>query len=193
MMFRNNTSERKKNIMIKKIPNILTICRILLIPVIVVAFYLDGKFSNLLAAIIFIFASITDYLDGMLARMWHAQTQFGRILDPIADKLLVVATLVMMIHTDKAPVIPALLILLREILVSGLREHLSAINISVPVTNLSKIKTAIQMIAIITLILGNVFWFPHVTLFIGQVLIWVAAILTLITGYAYCREGFKNI
>ena len=179
--------------MIKKIPNILTVMRILLIPVIVVAFYLDGKISSILVATIFIFASITDYLDGMLARMLKAHSQFGKVLDPIADKLLVVATLVMLIHFNKAPVIPALLILLREILVSGLRENLSSLNVSLPVTQLAKFKTMVQMVAIILLIVGHLFYFPNIAIMFGQVMLWVAAILTLITGYAYCREGFRYL
>ena len=179
--------------LVKQIPNILTVLRIILIPIIVLAFYLDGKISSILVAAIFIFASITDYLDGMLARALKAQSQFGKVLDPIADKLLVVATLVMLIHFGKAPVIPALLILLREILVSGLRENLSAISVSLPVTKLAKFKTGVQMVAIIVLILGHLFFFPAFMVLLGKFLIWLAAVLTLITGYAYCREGFKHL
>lgn len=178
---------------VKQIPNFLTILRVLLIPVIVVAFYLDGKISSILAAAIFVFASITDYLDGFLARILKAQSRFGRILDPIADKLLVVATLVMLIHFNRAPVIPALLILLREILVSGLRENLSSLDISLPVTNLAKVKTAIQMIAIVVLIVGHLFYYPNFSIILGQVLLWTAAVLTLITGYVYCKAGIKYL
>lgn len=178
---------------IKQIPNFLTILRVLLIPVIVVAFYLDGKISSILAATIFVFASITDYLDGLLARALKAQSRFGRILDPIADKLLVVATLVMLIHFNRAPVIPALLILLREILVSGLRENLSSLDISLPVTNLAKVKTAIQMIAIVVLIVGHLFYYPNFSIMLGKALLWIAAALTLITGYAYCKAGMRHL
>lgn len=178
---------------VKQIPNFLTVLRMLLIPIIVIAFYLDGKVSSILAAAIFIFASITDYLDGMLARVLKAQTQFGKVLDPIADKLLVVATLVMLIHFNRAPVIPALLILLREILVSGLRENLSSLDISLPVSKLAKIKTTIQMIAIIVLILGHLFYYPQISIVMGQALLWLAAILTLITGYAYCKAGIRHL
>lgn len=164
-----------------------------MIPVLVISFYLNGKFANLLATFIFLFASITDYFDGFLARILEAHSHFGRILDPIADKLLVASALVMLIHFDRAPVIPTLLILCRELLVSGLREHLAEFKVSLPVTKLSKIKTAMQMIAIVILLLGEPVLGSHIWVMIGEIFIWVAAILTLITGYAYCREGFKHI
>lgn len=179
--------------MIKKIPNILTIMRMFMIPIIIGAFYLDGKLSSIMAAAIFTFASITDYLDGALARALKAQTKFGRVLDPIADKLLVVATLVMLIHFDKAPVIPTLLILLREILVSGLRENLSSAKVVIPVSNLAKLKTAVQMIAIVTLIIGHILYYPELILSLGRILLWIAAILTIITGYSYCKVGMKHL
>jgi cardiolipin synthase (CMP-forming) len=174
----------------RELPNILTVLRILLIPVIMFSFFLETKTGYWVAASIFIFASITDYFDGMLARALNAQTSFGRILDPIADKLLVAATLMMMVSYEKAPVIPAILILCREIVVSGLREYLAQFKLGMPVSGAGKIKTAIQFIAIFVLIISQN---DSIIYKFGEVLIWVAAILTLITGYAYCKEGFRKI
>lgn len=176
----------------KDIPNTLTILRIVLIPVLILSFYLEGQLSNWVAAIIFAFASLTDYFDGLLARRFNAHTSFGRMFDPIADKLLVAATLVMLVHTNKVHVVPAILILCREITVSGLREYLAAFKFSMPVTRLAKVKTGIQMLAIIILLLGEeATGWPHVD-FIGNIAIWLAAALTLVTGYAYLREGLKR-
>ncbi len=178
--------------MLKTIPNYLTLLRIALIPVLIVAFYLDGKAAHWVTAIIFIFASITDYLDGLIARRYNAHSSFGKVFDPIADKLLVVSTLVMLVHFDRAHFIPCLLILLREITVSGLRESLAEFKVSIPVSNLAKAKTALQMVAIIILLLGEkVTLIPNLDL-IGKILIWSAAILTLVTGYVYLREGLKT-
>lgn len=179
--------------MIKEIPNFLTLSRIFLIPVVVLSFYLEGKLANYIAASIFIFASITDFFDGYLARVLKAQSNFGRMLDPIADKLLVASTLMMLVHFDRAPVIPTIAILCREILVSGLREYLAELKVSLPVSKLGKVKTAMQMVAIIILLLGNkILPIPYIDT-IGEVVLWGAAILTLITGYIYWKERLKYI
>jgi len=179
----------------KDIPNILTLVRILLIPILVSVFYVESKFAHYIAASIFVFASITDYFDGFLARIWKVQSNFGKMLDPIADKLLVAATLMMMVDKGIAPVLPTLVILCREILVSGMREHLAGLrmNFSIPVSNLAKVKTAAQMIAIVILLLGESTTGIPYTNILGKVAIWVAAILTVVTGYAYLREGIKNV
>jgi CDP-diacylglycerol--glycerol-3-phosphate 3-phosphatidyltransferase len=179
--------------MLKELPNFLTILRIILIPVVVASFYIQGNFANYIAAAIFTFASITDYFDGYLARLLKVQSNLGKMLDPIADKLLVASTLMMLVHFDRAPIIPSIAILCREILVSGLREHLAELKISIPVTSLSKIKTAVQMVAIIVLLLGEkTTGIPYID-YVGTLALWVAAILTLFTGYVYWKEGFKNI
>ncbi|MBA8666695.1 CDP-diacylglycerol--glycerol-3-phosphate 3-phosphatidyltransferase [Candidatus Jidaibacter acanthamoebae] len=179
--------------MLKELPNFLTVLRILLIPVLVLSFYLEGKLSHYIAASIFIFASITDFFDGYLARVLKAQSNFGKMLDPIADKLLVASTLMMLVHFGHAPVIPTIAILCREILVSGLREYLAEFKVSIPVSKLGKVKTAVQMAAIIILLLGNkVLPIPYLDR-IGEIALWVAAVLTLITGYAYWKERFKYI
>ncbi|MCL4149514.1 UNVERIFIED_CONTAM: hypothetical protein GTU68_066383, partial [Idotea baltica] len=136
----------------KDIPNSLTILRIALIPILVLSSYLEGPLASWVAAIIFAFASLTDYFDGLLARRFNAHSSFGKMFDPIADKLLVASTLVMLVHFDKVHVIPAVLILCREITVSGLREYLAEFKFSIPVTNLAKVKTGIQMVAIVILL-----------------------------------------
>ncbi len=177
----------------RNIPNILTSLRIFLIPILVSAFYIDSKIAHYIAVIIFIFASITDFFDGFLARAWKVHSNFGKVLDPIADKLLVASTLMMMVDRNIAPVLPALVILCREILVSGMREFLAElkVKVSLPVNHLTKIKTAAQMIAIIILLLGKeTTGIPHSNL-IGQISIWLAAVLTVITGYEYLRQGIN--
>jgi cardiolipin synthase len=171
---------------IKSIPNALTVLRIILIPILIVSFYLEGKMPHYVSAGIFIFASITDYVDGVLARYWKAQSNFGRMLDPIADKMLVASTLLMLVDQRIAPVIPIVIILCREIFVSGMREYLGSIQKAVPVRFVGKLKTAIQMIAIITLLLGENSVF-------GECCLWVAAILTLLSGAFYFTEGLKHI
>jgi len=179
--------------MLKNIPNILTISRIVMIPILIASFYLNGKIANIIASLIFIFASITDFFDGMLARALKAQSKFGKVLDPIADKLLVAAALVMLIHLQRAPFIPALLILCREILISGLREHLAEFKIDLPVSGLAKLKTALQMVAIVILILGKPVLGSYILIYIGKVCLWCAAVLTLATGYLYMRAGLKHL
>ena len=120
-------------------------------------------------------------------------SSFGRMLDPIADKMLVAATLVMMVDYEKCPVIPAILILSREIFVSGLREYLAGLKLSMPVTSLSKLKTVIQFIAITILIIADQQDYGFNLYTFGEISIWIAASLTLFTGYAHCRIGFKHI
>jgi CDP-diacylglycerol--glycerol-3-phosphate 3-phosphatidyltransferase len=171
---------------IKSIPNALTVLRIILIPILIISFYLEGKMSHYVSAGIFIFASITDYVDGVLARYWKAQSNFGRMLDPIADKMLVASTLLMLVDQRIAPVIPIVIILCREIFVSGMREYLGSIQKAIPVRFVGKLKTAIQMVAIITLLLGENGVF-------GEACLWVAAILTLLSGAFYFVEGLKHI
>jgi cardiolipin synthase (CMP-forming) len=179
--------------MVKSIPNFLTILRILLIPVLVASFYFEGVCAHYVAAGIFIFASITDYIDGSLARRLKAQSDFGRMFDPIADKMLVAATLVMLVEYKIAPTLPIIAILCREIFVSGMREYLAAQRVRLRVNFLGKVKTAIQMIAITILLLGNQATHFMYTEDIGYVAIWVAAVLTLISGYAYLKEGLRHV
>ena len=175
--------------------NILTLSRIIVIPIIVVLIYLKSPFYGWIAFILFCLASITDYFDGYLARIRNEVSSLGTFLDPIADKLLVAS--VILILTAKEVIadwetIPALIILLREIAVAGLREYLAGIKVSVPVSKIAKYKTSLQLIALGFLILSESgISFLPIILF-GKIALWVAALLTLYTGYDYLRSGLKH-
>jgi cardiolipin synthase len=178
------------------IPNILTFFRIALIPLIVVLFYFDRPWSNWIAAICFITACITDYLDGYFARTLKQTTRFGVFLDPVADKLLVAATLLMLVGFGRIQglsLIPAVIILCREILVSGLREFLAEVHVSVPVTRLAKWKTGIQMTALSLLIIETIPGLPFSIEGLGLLGLWIAALLTLVTGFDYLWAGLKHM
>ena len=178
------------------LPNLLTLSRILAIPVVVATFYLAGDPARWFCCVIFSAAGVTDWLDGHVARRWEQQSELGRFLDPIADKLLVSATLFMLTAMGRLSahaVLPALVILCREILVSGLREYLAGLRVGMPVSRLAKWKTAIQMVAIGVLIVGDAGWHVLPVVAIGETLLWIAAILTLVTGYDYLRAGLPHI
>jgi len=178
------------------LPNLLTLSRILAIPVVVATFYLDGEPARWFCCALFSAAGITDWLDGHMARRWEQQSEIGRFLDPIADKLLVSATLFMLTATGRLPtnaLLPALVILCREILVSGLREYLAGLRVGVPVSRLAKWKTFIQMMAIGWLIVGDAGWHALPVVAVGAALLWLAAMLTLVTGYDYLRAGLSHI
>ena len=178
------------------LPNILTISRIVVIPVIFLSIYIHAAAWSVFAAVLFILAAVTDYFDGYLARKFKSTSSLGRIFDPIADKLLVAATLLMMAAYDRlgyTGLWPAVVILCREVLVSGLREFLAEIRIGLPVTRLAKWKTGIQMVAIPMLMVADFSpWFCYFGE-AGEVLIWIAALLTVITGYDYLRAGLKHL
>ncbi len=180
-----------------RLPNILTYARILAVPV-VAGFLLWNTPALRWAALgIFLAAAVTDFLDGYLARIWKQQSSLGRMLDPIADKLLVAGVLLMLAAngTIHGPHLwAAMIILSREVLVSGLREFLGQLQVPVPVTWLAKWKTAIQLIAIGFLITGPAgeTLLPHVTA-IGLTGLWIAAGLTLYTGYDYFRAGLHHV
>ncbi|WP_132805006.1 CDP-diacylglycerol--glycerol-3-phosphate 3-phosphatidyltransferase [Tepidamorphus gemmatus] len=178
------------------VPNLLTYGRILAVPALVACFYAEGYWSNWLALAIFLAASITDFLDGYLARAWHQQSALGRMLDPIADKLLVAASLMMLVSAGTIggwSLLAAVIILCREVLVSGLREFLAELRVSVPVTTLAKWKTTLQMVAIGFLLAGPAgdAIVPGVSL-VGLSLLWISAILTLYTGWDYFRAGIRH-
>ncbi|HEY9164085.1 MAG TPA: CDP-diacylglycerol--glycerol-3-phosphate 3-phosphatidyltransferase [Magnetovibrio sp.] len=184
--------------MVLNIPNVLTVSRIIAIPVVLVFIYWGGPLGNWLALAVYTYACITDFFDGYLARAWHQQSAFGRFLDPIADKLLVAGVLFMLVGVETISalhILPAAIILSREILVSGLREFLAEARVGLPVSLLAKWKTTIQMLALGFLIVGHVgpdFGFAT-TWQIGIGGLWVAALITLITGYDYLRAGLKHI
>lgn len=180
----------------RNLPNYLTYFRIAVIPALIVVFFLReyvGNWCYYLAAGLFIIASITDWLDGYVARIWQAQSKVGRFLDPIADKLLVATALLLLVSYEHADILPAIAIVCREILVSGLREFLAEIRVGVPVSRLAKWKTGVQMTAISLLLLGKggPDWL-HAEL-LGSILLWIAAILTLTTGYVYLKTGWKHM
>lgn len=182
--------------MVTSLPNLLTISRILIIPVVIACFYIEGAMARWVACGLFGVAAVTDWFDGYLARKWGETSNLGRFLDPIADKLLVAAVLLMLAAFDRISdltVLPAVVIMMREILVSGLREFLAELQVSMPVSRLSKWKTTVQMVAIPVLIVGDAgpTWLP--TTLIGEASLWLAGVLTLITGYDYLRAGLRHI
>jgi cardiolipin synthase (CMP-forming) len=186
--------------MLTDLPNILTLSRIVAIPLLVALVAINRPAADLAACIIFSAAAITDYFDGKLARSRRQQSDLGRMLDPIADKLLVGAVLMMLVGQSRLSPLglyPAIVIMLREILVSGLREYLAGIRVGLPVTRLAKWKTGFQMGALGTLLAGDTsapilhLGFLPVSA-IGEAMLWVAAILTLITGWDYLTAGLRH-
>lgn len=176
------------------LPNLLTISRIVVIPVIFLTLYINSFAWQMFTATLFVVASVTDYFDGYLARLRGETSAFGRLLDPIADKLLVSSALVLILAKPdmvslKISYIPAFVILCREILVSGLREFLREVNVGLPVTRLAKWKTGFQMTAL-AMMLFKGFWYWNN---IGEVLLWAAGILTFITGYQYFQKSLDYI
>ena len=179
------------------LPNLLTMSRIAAIPLIVILLYFDAPHWRWLALGLFAAACITDVFDGYLARSRKQVSDLGRFLDPIADKLLVAAVILVLVAERRLTgwaILPALIILCREILVSGLREFLAELKVSVPVSNVAKWKTTLQLVALGFLIAGpsgdDIVAGVTMT---GLVLLWVSALLTLYTGWDYFRAGLKEI
>jgi len=175
------------------IPNLLTLSRIIVIPAIFLMVYIHSAVWQVIAAVLFIIASITDYFDGYLARRMGETSALGRLLDPIADKLLVTSALVVILARPGfcCPIsyIPVIVILCREILVSGLREFLREVNVGMPVTRLAKWKTGFQMTALSMMLLRGFFYWGG----IGEILLWIAGTLTFITGYQYFQKSLDYI
>ena len=189
------------------LPNVLTYGRILAVPLLVAVMFLDrpdapaatwSDYPNWIALAIFLAACVTDFFDGYLARAWSQQSSLGQMLDPIADKLLVGAALIMLVANGTIrswSIWAAIIILSREILVSGLREYLAELRVKIAVTRLAKWKTTVQMIALGVLIAGDAAdrllgnWATPV----GLVLLWLAALVTLYTGYDYLRAGLRHM
>ena len=186
--------------MLTDLPNLLTLSRIAAIPLLVALAAMGTPGSDVAACVVFSIAGITDYFDGHLARTWKQTSSFGRMLDPIADKLLVGASLMMLAGMQRLGpwgLYPAIVILLREILVSGLREYLAGIRVGLPVTKLAKWTTTFQMGAIGALLAGNsgaawlgMPWLPSTE--IGGIMLWIAAALTIITGWDYLTMGIRH-
>jgi len=182
--------------MITSLPNLLTLSRIAVIPMIVALFFFDGDAARWAACALFAVAAITDYFDGYLARARQEVSKLGRFLDPVADKLLVVTLIVMLVAFDRmslVTVLPAIIIVCREIIVSGLREFLATLQISLPVTSLAKWKTAIQLFALGFLIVGDTGPDFMPVQLIGEIGLWLAAVMTFITGYDYMRVSAPHM
>ena len=181
--------------MLTTLPNLLTLSRILAMPLVVATFYLPEPLGPWAGCAIFAVAGVTDWLDGRLARAWQQQSELGKLLDPIADKLLV-ASCLLMLSADETirgwTLFAAVIILCREILVSGLREYLAELRVGVPVTRLAKWKTSAQLVAVGFLVAGEAG--DQVISVVSQVgiwLLWLSAMLTLYTGYDYMRAGLR--
>ena len=180
------------------LPNILTYGRIAAAPLVGATYYIPGDWGPWIAFLIFVTASITDYLDGYLARIWQQQSALGRMLDPIADKLLVSVSILVLAEDGMFngwSWWAAVIILMREVFVSGLREFLAELRVSVPVTRLAKWKTAMQLIAIAALLIAPALQGAKsgILIDLGLIFFWAAALVTLYTGYDYFRAGLKHI
>ena len=184
-----------------KIPNILTIGRIIIVPFFVISFFLPGFYGEIIPFLLFILASFTDFLDGLLARLYKEESKLGELLDPIADKIIVSTALILLVMNgtiQNYEVIAAIIILTREILISGLREFLADIRIKMPVSSLAKVKTFIQMFSIAILLTGDagnkiINFENYNAQTIGIVLLWLSAFLTLYTAYDYVHKGINSI
>ena len=184
-----------------KIPNILTIGRIIIVPFFVISFFLPGFYGEIIPFLLFILASFTDFLDGLLARLYKEESKLGELLDPIADKIIVSAAFILLVMNgtiQNYEVIAAIIILTREILISGLREFLADVQVKIPVSSLAKGKTLIQMFSIAILLTGEtgnkiINFEDYDAQTIGIILLWLSAFLTLYTGYDYVRKGIEHI
>ena len=184
-----------------KIPNILTIGRIIIVPFFVISFFLPGFYGEIIPFLLFILASFTDFLDGLLARLYKEESKLGELLDPIADKIIVSAALILLVMNgtiQNYEVIAAIIILTREILISGLREFLADVQVKIPVSSLAKGKTFIQMFSIAILLTGEtgnkiINFEDYDAQTIGIILLWLSAFLTLYTGYDYVSKGIEHI
>jgi len=184
------------------LPNLLTLSRILAVPILVLMLWRPTPVDYLITFVLYCLVGITDYFDGYLARAQGKISKLGQFLDPIADKVMIAAVLMMLISSRKANpvpeieglhIIPALVILIREITVSGLREFLAGLQVSIPVSALAKWKTTFQLVALGALILGGglpAYAFVHQ---VGIISLWAAAGLTLVTGYDYLRIGIRHM
>jgi cardiolipin synthase (CMP-forming) len=182
----------KKNSIKQKIPNILTMSRILVIPIVMGLFFIQEGWALWTILALYIYASLTDFLDGYLARRWKVVSDLGRFLDPIADKLLVATLLILLVANNQIAginVVALVLILLREMFVSGLREFMGPKKVVIHVTQLAKWKTTMQMVATCFLIVNFI---PEISFF-ASMLLWIATVLTVVTGYSYFKASLKHM
>ncbi len=188
--------------MMLTLPNLLTLSRIFAVPILVFLLWQPTPIDYAITFVLYCIVGITDYFDGYLARAQQRISRLGQFLDPIADKIMVAAVIVMLIASRKMSgepvihglaIIPALVILLREIIVSGLREFLAPLHVSMPVSSLAKWKTTLQMVSLGALILGGAFPNEEWIHMVGLTTLWAAAALTLVTGYDYLRIGMRHM
>ncbi|MFN4165135.1 MAG: CDP-diacylglycerol--glycerol-3-phosphate 3-phosphatidyltransferase [Ferrovibrio sp.] len=182
--------------MLNGLPNILTVSRILAIPAICAAFFLPGAWSAWVPLALFAAAGITDWFDGYLARKLGQMSDLGRFLDPVADKLLVAAVILMLIafeRIDRITCLAAVVIMCREITVTGLREFLAELRVKVPVSRLAKWKTTVQLVALAILIVGDYGPAEIPVRLLGEIGLWLAAILTIYTGWDYLQTGLRHM
>ena len=183
-----------------KFPNYLTIGRIIIVPIFVLTFYLPGFYGDVIPFFLFVIASFTDFLDGLLARLYKKESKLGELLDPIADKIIVATALILLVMDGTIKnfeVIAAIIILIREILISGLREFLAKGQVNLPVSNLAKLKTFLQMFSISILLTGEtgnkiLIFQDYNAQTIGIIILWLSAFLTLFTAYDYLRKGIDH-
>ncbi len=184
------------------LPNLLTLSRIFAVPILVFLLWRPTPIDYAITFVLYCIVGITDYFDGYLARAQGLTSRLGQFLDPIADKIMVAAVIMMLVSSRKMSgepvihglhIIPALIILLREIIVSGLREFLAPLNVSMPVSRLAKWKTTFQIVALGALILGGALPAQYWVHAVGLASLWVAAALTMFTGYDYLRIGLKHL
>ncbi len=197
MMNQTDTGKAVAYSKVWNLPNILTYGRIIAVPLVAALMLWGGNNARWAALVIYLLAAVSDFFDGYLARRWKQQSSLGRMLDPIADKVLVAVVLLVLCADDilrGGHIWAAIIILSREVLVSGLREYLGELQVSVPVTKIAKWKTAVQMLAIGLLIAGPAgdTVVPYTTA-AGLAMLWVAAALTLYTGYDYFRAGIRHV
>lgn len=182
--------------MLTSLPNLLTLSRIGVIPAIIALFWIDGDITRWAMLGLYTFACLTDFFDGYAARSMGTISNFGKFLDPVADKLLVASVILMLVAFDRVTglsILAGLVILCREMLVSGLREFLADIKVGVPVSRLAKWKTTIQMVTLGFLIVGDAAPAAIPATLIGEAGLWIAAALTLVTGYDYLKTGLKHM
>ena len=179
------------------LPNLLTLSRIFAVPILAALLWYPGWVAGYaIAFVVYCIVGLTDYLDGYLARAQGTVSKLGVFLDPIADKIMVAAVILMLVHTgdiDGWSVIPAIIILVREIAVSGLREFLADLRVSMPVSQLAKWKTTLQLVSLGALILAGALPGYYFVPVVGLAALWGAAVLTLVTGWDYLRVGLKHM
>ena len=172
------------------LPNILTISRMFLLPLFALGFFINSKIGLIISLVVFLFCCITDYLDGYYARLYKQTTKLGQMLDPLADKIVVAIAILFIAGfqiISKSAIIPAAIILCREIIISGVRDATEFSGNSFRTLFLSKCKTATQLLAISTSVLASIVK-SHITLVAGETLLWLSSLIAIVSGFIYCKR-----